>query len=70
MNSNRVQKKAELNPCLCGGNPQHIKLFPKIRYDCFFKCDKCGYETKVYVSKQNAVKAWNKRNTPKVSDKQ
>lgn len=46
--------------CLCGGNGQHIKLFIKNRYDCFIKCDKCGWETKAYTSKQNAVKAWNK----------
>ena len=55
----------EFKPCLCGGKGIHIKLFPKNRYDCFIKCDSCDYETKVYVSKQNAVKAWDKRNTPK-----
>ena len=51
---------AELKPCKCGGEPEHIKLFPAKRYDCFIRCAKCGYETKAYTSKQNAVKAWNR----------
>ncbi|MGN1479681.1 MAG: Lar family restriction alleviation protein [Acutalibacteraceae bacterium] len=51
----------EIKPCLCGGTGELIKLFPKNRYDCFVRCDRCGYETKAYTSKQNAVKAWNRR---------
>lgn len=47
----------------CGGDPEVVKLFPSKRYDCFIRCKKCGYETLAYVSKQGAVKAWNRRNT-------
>ena len=54
-------KMMELNPCpICGGEAEHIKLFASKRYDCFFRCKKCGYETKAYTSKQNAEKAWNR----------
>lgn len=51
----------ELKPCLCGGEPVVVKLYPAKRYDCFVKCLACGCETQVYTSKQNAVKAWNRR---------
>lgn len=51
----------ELKPCKCGGEAIHIKLWESKRYDCFFRCNKCGYETKAYTSKQNAEKAWNRR---------
>lgn len=50
-----------LKPCVCGGKAIRIKLFTSKRYDCYFKCDKCGKETKAYRSKQNAVKAWNEQ---------
>ena len=50
----------ELLPCPCGGKATLIKLFDSKRYDCFVRCDKCGAETKLYTSKQNAVKAWNR----------
>ncbi len=59
----------ELNPCLCGGTGVWIKLFPKNRYDGFFHCEQCGYETMTYRSKQAAVKAWNKRNILKEDNK-
>ena len=51
----------ELKPCPCGGKAVHVKLFDHKRYDCFFRCDKCGYEPKTYVSKQGAKNAWNRR---------
>lgn len=49
-----------MNRCECGAEPEVIKLYPSKRYDCFIRCPKCGKETKVYTSKQNAVKAWDK----------
>lgn len=53
---------AELEPCkYCGGKGEHIKLYDSKRYDCFIKCTSCEYETQTYTSKQNAVKAWNRR---------
>jgi Lar family restriction alleviation protein len=53
---------AELKPCrLCGGEAEIVKLFPTKRYDCFVHCTQCGAEGKAYSSKQNAVKAWNRR---------
>ena len=57
-----MRKIIELKPCLCGGKGEKIKIFPKNRYDCFYRCDKCGYETNTYVSSQGAKNAWNKRN--------
>lgn len=51
---------AELKDCLCGGKPEVVKLFKSKRYDCFIKCTKCGHEGRLYVSKQGAVKAWNR----------
>ena len=50
----------KIKPCQCGGNGKIIKMFPSKRYDCFIKCDKCGIETKVYTSRQNAIKMWSK----------
>ena len=54
-------KEVELKPCKCGGKAVRVKIYERNRYDCFFRCDKCGYETKVYVSAQGAKKAWNRR---------
>lgn len=51
----------KLKPCPCGGKAEKIKLFSAKRYDCFYKCDRCGYETKVYVSPQGAKNVWNRR---------
>jgi hypothetical protein len=51
----------KLKPCPCGGKAVKTKLFSAKRYDCFYKCDRCGYETKVYVSPQGAKNAWNRR---------
>jgi lipopolysaccharide biosynthesis regulator YciM len=49
-------KETELKPCTCGGNAVKIKIFSHKRY----KCDKCGWQTKVYVSPQGAKNAWNR----------
>ena len=51
---------AEPKKCRCGGEPEVVKLFPSKRYDCFIRCRMCGYEGKMYVGKQGAVRAWNK----------
>lgn len=51
----------ELKPCVCGGNAVKIKIFSHKRYDCLYKCDKCEWQTKVYVSPQGAKNAWNRR---------
>lgn len=48
------------HPCKCGGIPEIVKIFPKNRQDCFIRCTNCGLETKVYVCRQNAKKAWEK----------
>lgn len=50
---------AKLNVCSCGNMPEAVKLYASKRYDCFVKC-KCGKETRVYTSRQNAINAWNK----------
>ena len=51
---------AEIKKCLCGGTPKFIKLYDRLRYEGFISCPKCGYEGRLYASKQGAVKAWNK----------
>jgi hypothetical protein len=51
----------EILPCKCGGKPEFIKTFESKRYDGFVRCPKCGTEGRCYTSKQNAVKAWNRR---------
>lgn len=48
----------EIKPCKCGSTPTFVKLFPNGRYSGFFRCS-CGKETRVYASKQSAVRAWN-----------
>lgn len=50
----------EIKKCECGGTPMFEKLFPRNNHCGFVRCPECGKETKVYTSKQNAVKAWNK----------
>ena len=50
----------EIKRCECGGTPVFEKLFPRSVYCGFVRCPECEKETKVYTSKQNAVKAWNK----------
>lgn len=57
----RTMSNIELKPCVCGGNAVKIKIFSHKRYDCFYKCDKCEWQTKVYVSPQGAKNAWNRR---------
>lgn len=47
---------------LCGGEAEFVKLFESKRYDGFVRCTQCDNEGRVYSSKQNAVKAWNRRN--------
>lgn len=47
----------ELNLCECGGEA----VFAKIGKHCgFVRCTKCDTTSKIYTSKQNAIKAWNK----------
>lgn len=52
----------EIKKCECGGTPVFEKLFPRSIHCGFVRCLQCDKETKVYTSKQNAVKAWNKGN--------
>lgn len=55
----------ELKPCpFCKGRAEIIKcgLFGNDR-GYYPKCKKCGCELKVYVTKQGAEKAWNRRAT-------
>ena len=50
----------EIKRCIkCGGEPERIKLWETKRADCFYRCQGCGRETKVYASNQSAVAAWN-----------
>lgn len=51
---------AVLEKCKCGCDPEYVKIFERLRPDCFIRCPRCGLETKVYVSRQNARKAWKK----------
>lgn len=46
--------------CTCGGKPEHIKLHDRKHYECFLRCDTCGFETQVYASKQSAIIGWNR----------
>lgn len=53
---------AVIKPCpKCGGEAKFIKLFDKNWYNGFIRCTECLLEGRVYTSKQNAVKAWNRR---------
>lgn len=53
---------AELEPCpKCGGKAEFVKLFESNWYNGFVKCTECQFEDRVYTSKQNAVKAWNRK---------
>ena len=55
----------ELKPCpFCKGRAEIIKcgLFGNDA-GYYPKCKKCGCELKVYVTKQGAEKAWNRRAT-------
>lgn len=59
-----MKRSIELLPCArCGGRGIKVKLYPKKRYDCFYRCDGCGYTTANYTSSQNAKRAWNKMPT-------
>lgn len=49
--------ESRVKPCVCGGKPTHIKSNHK---EHIIRCDRCGRETKVYASKQNALIAWEK----------
>ena len=52
-----------LKPCpFCNGEAEHIKthLYGKISGH-FIACKKCECQSKIYSSKQNAFKFWNKR---------
>jgi Lar family restriction alleviation protein len=53
----------ELKPCpFCGGEAETIKsfLYGKVTGYAVY-CKKCDCELKMYTSKQNATKAWNRR---------
>lgn len=51
----------KINNCKCGSsNVEFVKIFEKNMYDGFVRCNDCGCEGRIYTSKQNAVKAWNK----------
>lgn len=45
-----------INPCKCGGKAEFAKTG---KHTGFVSCTVCGESTKVYASKQNAIKAWN-----------
>ncbi len=53
----------ELKPCpFCGGEAETIKSFLYGKVAGYtVSCKKCGCELKMYTSKQNAEKAWNRR---------
>ena len=51
----------KIKNCYCGSNNvEFVKLYKKNRYDGFIRCNHCNYEGRLYTSKQNAIKAWNK----------
>lgn len=53
----------KLKPCpFCGGEAEHIKthLYGKVSGH-FIACKKCECQIKIFSSKQNAEKAWNRR---------
>lgn len=47
---------AYINSCKCGGEAEYVKIG---KHCGFVRCKKCETATKVYTSKQNAIKAWN-----------
>ena len=53
----------ELKPCpFCNGKAEIIKCYTFGKITGYFAtCRKCDCELKIYTSKQNAEKAWNKR---------
>lgn len=58
------ENNMEINNCKCGSsNVEFVKIFEKNMYDGFVRCNDCGCEGRIYTSKQNAVKAWNKGKT-------
>lgn len=50
----------EILPCKCGAQAEFVKLYETKWYDGWVQCPKCGRESRMYTSKQNAVKAWNR----------
>ena len=57
------ERKPELKPCpFCGGEAEVAKgfLYGKVTgYSAY--CKKCGCESKVFATKQNAENFWNRR---------
>ena len=47
---------ANINPCGCGSAAEFVKIG---KHCGFVRCTKCDTTTKIYTSKQNAIKAWN-----------
>lgn len=47
---------AIISRCDCGGEAEFIKVGKNIGY---VECQKCRKASKIYTSKQNAIKAWN-----------
>ena len=47
---------ATINHCDCGGEAEFVKLD---KHAGFVRCAKCKKASKIYTSKQNAIKAWN-----------
>ena len=47
---------AIINPCECGGEAEFVKTGKHLGY---VRCLKCNKASKIYTSKQNAIKAWN-----------
>lgn len=60
---NKVDKY-DLKLCLCGGEGKKEEYYRTggfERYIYWVKCLKCGYETPIYDSEDEAVKRWNSR---------
>lgn len=57
-NNKRAEGKqmANVKLCECGGKAEFVKTG---KHCGFVSCTKCGDSTKIYASKQNAIKAWN-----------
>lgn len=47
---------ANINLCECGGEAAFVKTG---KHCGFVRCTKCNKDSKIYASKQNAIKAWN-----------
>ncbi len=53
---------AELKPCKCSGSYVEIEgPFLEDKGGWCVVCEDCGYQTPIYLYKQAAIDAWNKR---------